>query len=161
MRRYSFLSEILRYFDSLSRYLFDQRFYAVFNPLSRHPFDRRFYAILDGLKPWFVVCRRTHQMSRSAIHQYHLFGLMPIGDTPRMVGWWYHTDLETKQRWYGSLGGFDSEIGWQQYLDKMNNKVREWQLLGCWPTKWSFSDVDGSTTPSQSVEFTVEELFVK
>jgi alpha-galactosidase len=64
-----------------------------------------------------------NQMSRAAIHQYQLFGLMPIGDTPRMVGWWYHTDLETKKRWYGRLGGFDSEIGWQQYLDKMNENV--------------------------------------
>jgi len=65
-----------------------------------------------------------NQMSRAAIHQYKLFGLMPIGDTPRMVGWWYHTDLETKQHWYGHLGGFDSEIGWQQYLDDMSENVR-------------------------------------
>jgi alpha-galactosidase len=42
-----------------------------------------------------------------------------------MVGWWYHSDLETKQRWYGHLGGFDSEIGWQQYLDRMNENVRQ------------------------------------
>ena len=60
-----------------------------------------------------------NQMSRAAIHQYKLFGAMPIGDTPRMVGWWYHTDLETKQRWFGHLGGFDSEIGWGQYLVDM------------------------------------------
>ena len=64
-----------------------------------------------------------NQMSPAAIHQYQLFGLMPIGDTPRMVGWWYHTDLGTKKRWYGHLGGFDSEIGWQQYLDKMEANV--------------------------------------
>jgi len=57
------------------------------------------------------------QMSKGAIHQYRLFGLMPIGDTPRMVGWWYHTDLETKKKWFGSHGGFDSEIGWGQYLN--------------------------------------------
>ncbi len=60
------------------------------------------------------------QMSRAAIHQYKLFGAMPIGDTPRMVGWWYHTDLETKKYWFGHLGGFDSEIGWGQYLEEMN-----------------------------------------
>ncbi|MDB5083139.1 MAG: Alpha-glucosidase, partial [Bacilli bacterium] len=65
------------------------------------------------------------QMSRAAIHQYKLFGLMPIGDTPRFAGWWYHTNLETKKSWYGSLGGFDSEIGWQRYLDKLGNNVRE------------------------------------
>ncbi len=73
---------------------------------------------------------RTHkptfsdnQMSRAAIHQYALYGLMPIGDTPRMVGWWYHTDLETKKKWYGHLGGFDSEIGWGQYLERIDERV--------------------------------------
>jgi len=65
-----------------------------------------------------------NQMSRAAIHQYRLFGLMPIGDTVRLAGWWYHTDLATKQRWYGHLGGFDSEIGWRQYLAKMQQNVR-------------------------------------
>jgi alpha-galactosidase len=64
-----------------------------------------------------------NQMTRAAIHQYQLFGLMPIGDTPRQVGWWYHTDLETKQRWYGHLGGFDSEVGWRLYLDRMSENV--------------------------------------
>ena len=64
-----------------------------------------------------------NQMSRAAIHQYQLYGLMPIGDTPRMVGWWYHTDLATKQRWYGRLGGFDSELGWGQYLERIGQRV--------------------------------------
>jgi alpha-galactosidase len=73
---------------------------------------------------------RTHkprfgdnQMSRAAIHQYRLYGLMPIGDTPRMVGWWYHGDLATKKKWYGHLGGFDSEIGWGQYLEEIGKRV--------------------------------------
>jgi alpha-galactosidase len=65
-----------------------------------------------------------NQMSRAAIHQYQLYGLMAIGDTPRMLGWWYHTDRKTKQRWYGNLGGFDSQEGWQQYLDRMSEKVQ-------------------------------------
>jgi alpha-galactosidase len=65
-----------------------------------------------------------NQMTRAAIHQYQLYGLMPIGDTPRQVGWWYHTDLATKQRWYGHLGGFDSEIGWGQYLERMHQNVQ-------------------------------------
>lgn len=67
----------------------------------------------------------ANQMRRAAIHQYKLFGLMPIGDTPRMVGWWYHTDLTAKQRWYGPLGGFDSEIGWGQYLETRKQRVRQ------------------------------------
>jgi alpha-galactosidase len=65
------------------------------------------------------------QMSRAAIDQYRLYGLMPIGDTPRFVGWWYHTDLAAKQQWYGKLGGFDSELGWQRYLNKMNDNVQK------------------------------------
>ena len=64
------------------------------------------------------------QMSRGAIHQYKLFGLMPIGDTPRMVGWWYHTDLDTKKKWFGSHGGFDSEIGWGRYLEGIANSLK-------------------------------------
>jgi alpha-galactosidase len=69
-----------------------------------------------------------NQMSRAAIHLYKLYGLMPIGDTPRMVGWWYHTDLETKKRWYGALGGFDSEIGWGQYLERQAENVHRVEL---------------------------------
>ncbi|WP_186446043.1 family 4 glycosyl hydrolase [Paenibacillus cremeus] len=65
------------------------------------------------------------QLSRAAIDQYRLYGLMPIGDTPRFVGWWYHTDLAAKQQWYGKLGGFDSELGWQRYLNKMNENVKK------------------------------------
>jgi len=52
------------------------------------------------------------QMSPAAIHQYKMFGLMPIGDTPRSGGWWYHTDEETRKRWYGGpIGGGDTPIG--------------------------------------------------
>jgi alpha-galactosidase len=45
------------------------------------------------------------QMSPAAIHQYRMYGLMPVGDTPRRGGWWYHADLETRKRWYGGPGG--------------------------------------------------------
>ncbi len=58
------------------------------------------------------------QLSRAAIDHYRRVGLMPIGDASRTFSeWYYHTDLETKRRWYGHLGGFDSEIGWAQYLE--------------------------------------------
>ena len=71
------------------------------------------------------------QMSRAAIHQYKMFGLMPIGDTPRMldvpsmIGWLYNKDLETKKYWYSRQGGFDSEEGWQQYLDDLAQNLRD------------------------------------
>ncbi len=69
------------------------------------------------------------QLSRAAIDMYRTFGAMPIGDTPRFGGnqyvssWWYHTDLAAKRHWYGSLGGFDSELGWGRYLDKMQANI--------------------------------------
>lgn len=66
---------------------------------------------------------RDNQMSRAAVDIYKMVGLFPIGDTPRAGGWWYHTDLETKKKWYGPVGGFDSEIGWAQYLDYLRERV--------------------------------------
>jgi alpha-galactosidase len=60
-----------------------------------------------------------NQMSRAAIQQYKMIGYMPIGDTPRAGGWWYHQDVATKKRWYGHLGGFDSEEGWSRYIARL------------------------------------------
>ncbi len=63
-------------------------------------------------------------MSRSAIDQYQRLGLLPLGDTSRaFTTWWYHSDLTAKQHWFGPLGGFDSEIGWQMYLDKLQQNL--------------------------------------
>jgi alpha-galactosidase len=65
------------------------------------------------------------QLSRAAVDHYHRVGLMPIGDASRTFSeWYYHTDLETKRRWYGHLGGFDSELGWAQYLAALEGNVR-------------------------------------
>ncbi len=58
-----------------------------------------------------------NQMSRAAIRQYRMVGYLPIGDTPRAGGWWYHTSQETKRRWFGPVGGFDSEVGWSRYIE--------------------------------------------
>lgn len=66
---------------------------------------------------------REAQVSPAAVHQYKMIGLFPIGDTPRRGGWWYHRDLESKKRWYGEIGGFDSEIGWAGYLEGLSNRV--------------------------------------
>jgi alpha-galactosidase len=65
-----------------------------------------------------------NQMSRGAVEQYKLYGLFPIGDTPRFGAWWQNDSLASKKRAFGErLGGFDSEIGWQIYLDKMSENV--------------------------------------
>jgi alpha-galactosidase len=65
------------------------------------------------------------QMSRSAIQQYKLFGLMPIGDTPRRGGWWYHTDLETRKRWYSPSGGGDTPKGRDLILKRKDDRLAQ------------------------------------
>jgi alpha-galactosidase len=65
------------------------------------------------------------QMSPSAIHQYKLFGLMPIGDTPRRGGWWYHTDLETRKRWYSPSGGKDTPEGRDGVLKRKEERLAQ------------------------------------
>jgi len=70
-----------------------------------------------------------NQMSRAAIQQYKMIGYMPIGDTPRAGGWWYHKDLPTKKQWYGPLGGFDSEEGWARYITRLEEiRARTFQV---------------------------------
>jgi len=78
------------------------------------------------------VAQHTHdkQMSRGTIHQYLLYGLMPIGDTPRTqartTNWWYHTDLATKKRWFGEpFGGPDTEIARPFFVANLERGLRE------------------------------------
>ena len=74
---------------------------------------------------WRVWKPKYHEtdMSPAAVDMYRRFGVFPVGDTTRSGGWKYHTNLETKKRWYGPLGGFDSEIGWPMYLDDLRNII--------------------------------------
>jgi alpha-galactosidase len=68
------------------------------------------------------------QMSPAAIHLYKLYGLMPLGDTSRAIwpeAWWYNLDLPTKQRWWGHLGGFDSDEGWAIMLHNLENHLQK------------------------------------
>ena len=60
----------------------------------------------------------AEQMAPGAVDAYRLYGSFPIGDAVRCgTPWWYHTDFEAKKKWFGNKGGFDSEIGWADYLD--------------------------------------------
>ena len=64
------------------------------------------------------------QMSPASVFLYKMFGLFPVGDTPRFAGaWWFHTDLETMKRWFNKYGGFDSEIGWKYYLKRLGEQL--------------------------------------
>ncbi len=70
------------------------------------------------------------QMSRGAIHQYRMYGLMPIGDTVRKGGWWYHTDLETKKHWFGeTFGGPDTEIARPIHVENLEKRIAEMTRL--------------------------------
>jgi alpha-galactosidase len=74
------------------------------------------------------VAQRTHdaQMSRAAVHQYHMYGLFPIGDTVRRGGWWYHTDIATKKRWYGEpWGGPDTHLARPYFVSTLEQRVAE------------------------------------
>jgi len=74
------------------------------------------------------VAERTHdaQMSRGAVHQYHMFGLFPIGDTVRRGGWWYHTDIATKKRWYGEpWGGPDTHLARPYFVQTLEARIAE------------------------------------
>lgn len=74
------------------------------------------------------VAERTHdiQMSRGTIHQYRMFGLMPIGDSPRRGGWWYHTDIETKKYWFGEpWGGPDTELARPYFVENLEKRIAE------------------------------------
>jgi alpha-galactosidase len=66
------------------------------------------------------------QMSPSAVHQYKMYGLMPVGDTPRRGGWWYHTDLDTRKRWYGGpIGGGDTPEGRDRVLKGKEKRFQQ------------------------------------
>ncbi|GIV77632.1 alpha-glucosidase/alpha-galactosidase [Litorilinea aerophila] len=93
------------------------------------------YPLLDewiatkGEEYWRThVATRTHdiQMSRGAIHQYRMYGLMPIGDTPRRGGWWYHTDIQTKKYWFGEpWGGPDTELARPLFVANLEKRLAE------------------------------------
>ncbi|MBT4501248.1 MAG: alpha-glucosidase/alpha-galactosidase [Gemmatimonadetes bacterium] len=89
------------------------------------------YPLLDAWieneseKFWKENDNVSAQMSLSAIHQYRLYGLMPVGDTPRRGGWWYHTDLDTRKRWYGGSGGGDTPEGRQKILEGKEKKFQQ------------------------------------
>ncbi len=75
------------------------------------------------------VAQQTHdaQMSRAAVHQYHMYGLFPIGDTVRRGGWWYHTDIDTKKRWFGEpWGGPDTHLGRPFFVAELEKRVAQW-----------------------------------
>ena len=83
----------------------------------------------EGEKFWREHrAKSTHdaQMSRGAINEYRLYGLMPIGDTVRRGGWWYHTDIITKKRWFGEpYGGPDTHIARPYFVKNLEKSIQK------------------------------------
>ena len=72
------------------------------------------------------VANGTHdiQLSRGAVHQYRMYGLFPIGDSPRIAGWWYNTDIAAKKWWFGEpYGGPDTELARPVYVQILERRV--------------------------------------
>lgn len=70
----------------------------------------------------------THdtQLSRGAVHQYRMYGLFPIGDSPRVGGWWYHTDIDTKKHWFGEpYGGPDTHIARPVHVERLEKRLAQ------------------------------------
>jgi alpha-galactosidase len=98
------------------------------------------------------VATHTHdvQMSRGAVHQYHMYGLFPIGDTVRSGGWWYHTDQETKKYWFGEpWGGPDTELARPIFVENLEKRIAEMTKLA--------SDPQASLVEAFGAEKTMEQ----
>ena len=85
----------------------------------------------QGLEYWQThVAQSTHdiQLSRGSVHQYRMYGLFPIGDSPRSGGWWYHTDIDTKKWWFGEpWGGPDTHLARPIHVEKLEKRMTEIQ----------------------------------
>ncbi len=89
------------------------------------------------------------QMSPAAVDMYRLYGLFPVGDTVRGGTWKYHWGLETKKKWFGPIGGPDSEVGWSIYLESHKREIEEIRsalaeskpLTGLYPPRKSDEEV--------------------
>lgn len=69
-------------------------------------------------------------LSRGAVHMYRMYGLLPVGDTPRSGGWWYHTDIDTKRYWYGKpWGGQDTHISRPLYVENLERRIAQMARL--------------------------------
>jgi alpha-galactosidase len=115
---------------------------------------RNAYPILDrwieekGPEYWEThVATRTHdiQMSRGTIRMYQMYGLMPIGDTPRQAVWWTNTDIETKMRWFGQpWGGPDTELARPEHVRGLEKRLEQVAAVTRDPNA-KVSDVFGTT----------------
>ncbi len=76
------------------------------------------------ISPWEYA-----ELSPASVEMYRLYGLFPIGDTPRAVSpWWFHTDFNEQKKWFPA-GGPDSPIGWTMYLYGLKLRLQQMERL--------------------------------
>lgn len=101
------------------------------------------YVAAQQSKAWNI------DLSPAAINAYRMYGLLPIGDTTRKLGWWEHTDLSTKQRWFNKpWGGQDSHISWPFYVKRLETRLSEMAKLVKDP-KANVLEVIGTSKPRE------------
>jgi alpha-galactosidase len=97
-------------------------------------------------------------MSRGAVHEYHLYGLFPIGDTVRRGGWWYHTDIETKKHWFGEpYGGPDTHIARPYFVKNLEARIAEYTRIANDPQA-QVSDYAGTAKTREQIVPIVDGL---
>ena len=119
------------------------------------------YPLLDewiatqGEEYWRThLAERTHdiQMSRGTIAQYHLHGLLPIGDTPRNNSAWMHANIDAKKHWFGEpFGGPDTEIARPFYVANLDKRLAEVARVANDPTASVASLIGTDKTREQQV----------
>jgi len=98
-----------------------------------------------------AVSTHDEQMSRGAVHEYHLYGLFPIGDTVRRGGWWYHTDIATKKHWFGEpFGGPDTHIARPYFVENLQKRLAEYARVAGDPSA-SVIDLAGTVKTREQI----------
>ena len=76
---------------------------------------------------------------------YRMYGLMPIGDTPRSGGWWYHTDLAPSVLVWQALRRAGYRASWPLYVENLERSRGEIARLAQDPKASVVAAVGGAT----------------
>jgi alpha-galactosidase len=80
-----------------------------------------------------------------------MYGLVPIGDTVRRGGWWYHGNIETKKHWFGEpYGGPDTHIARPYFVKNLEARIAEYTRIA--------NDPSASVTQYAGTEKTREQI---
>lgn len=104
------------------------------------------YVAAAQRKAWDV------DLSPAAVNAYRMYGLLPIGDTVRRLGWWEHTDIIAKRRWLNKpWGGQDSHLSWPYYVKALEIKLDEMRRLAKDPEADLLKAIGTSKTMEQHI----------